>query len=216
MTDEEIIAIIEQEFKEKIFSTTEQYLEIHGPVYIDGKLHVERFDRENDNGIVIAYLPVQDERFYFTACIDTKNNTFNGLNTESYNQVYFTATSEELSEIELSTMTKLNPTKGWSKGDLRKNGKSKHTFSRISIEPNPEPDEFEDKLHKLLDYLEQDKEGILQLVNKAEAWIGVHMKIHNGNGMIGGIHLDDISIQRMAALGLSIDFDMYVGGNMFL
>lgn len=77
------------------------------------------------------------------------------------------------------------------------------------------PDEFEDKLKKLLDHLEQDKDGIKRLVDNANGYIQVAMEIHNGNGMIGGPNIDIIHIKRMAVLGLSINFDLYVGGNKF-
>jgi hypothetical protein len=81
--------------------------------------------------------------------------------------------------------------------------------------PNPEPDEFEDKLKKLLDFLEQDKDGIKKLVDNANGYIQVAMDIHNGNGMIGGHNIDTDDIGRMNDLGLSINFDLYVGGNSF-
>jgi len=112
-------------------------------------------------------------------------------------------------------MTKLTPTEFWNKGDLRKRGKSNHTFSSFTILPNPEPDEFEDKLKKLLDFLEQDEDGIKQLVNNASGYIQVAMNIHNANGMIGGQNIDKDDIRRMNNLGLSINFDLYVEGNSF-
>ena len=62
---------------------------------------------------------------------------------------------------------------------------------------------------------EQDKDGVKRLVDKAHGYIQVAMDIHNANGMIGGPHLDTSDIRRMNELGLSIDFDLYVGGNHF-
>lgn len=112
-------------------------------------------------------------------------------------------------------MTNLIPTKFWSKGDLRKNGKSYCTFSNFEILPNPEPDEFETKLKKLFDILEQDKEGIKWLVEHANGYIQVAMDIHNANGMIGGPNIDADDIRRMNELNLSVNFDLYVGGNRF-
>jgi heme oxygenase len=109
----------------------------------------------------------------------------------------------------------LPPTEIWNKGDFRKSGKSNYTFSNFTILPNPEPDQFKDKLRKLLDHLEQDKDGIKQLVNNANGHIQVAMDFHNGNGMIGGPSIDSIDIKRMSELGLSIDFDLYVSGNKF-
>jgi hypothetical protein len=93
------------------------------------------------------------------------------------------------------------------------------SFSKVSfipgLLPNPEPDEFEDKLKKLPDLLEQDKEGVKRLVDKAHGYIQVAMDIHNANGMIGGPNPDTTDIRRMNEPGLSINFDLYVGGNQF-
>lgn len=213
MTDQEAIELIEKEFREKSLGLTKQYLEIHSPIYVEGKLIVERIDRDCKEEIIIAYLPVLDERFYFAVYLDTKTKKVAGLGTEAYHRVYFRATSESLSIEDLKAMTHLAPTKCWNKGDLRKNGKSTHTFSSFEILPNPEPDEFEDKLKKLLDFLEQDKEGIRRLVDNASGYIQVAMDIHNANGMIGGPNIDQDDIRRMSDLKLSINFDLYVGGN---
>ncbi|THU39754.1 DUF4279 domain-containing protein [Niastella caeni] len=215
MTDQQAIELIEKEFKVKTLGVTEQYLEIHSPIYTDNKLKVDRIDRDTKGEFLIAYLPVLEERFYFAVYINTKTNEGTGVGTEAFHRVYFRATSETLSADELKAMTSLTPTEFWNKGDLRKSGKSHHTFSHFEILPNPEPDEFEDKLKKLLDLLEQDKDGIRRLVDKANGYIQVAMDIHNGNGMIGGHNIDTDDIKRMNDLGLSINFDLYVGGKSF-
>ncbi|MCD0457726.1 DUF4279 domain-containing protein [Chryseobacterium sp. LC2016-27] len=215
MTEQQIIELIQKEFKEKTLGLTEQYLEIHSPIYADNKLKIDRIDRDKTDKLIIAYLPVLDEKFYFAVYIDTKSNEVISIDTEAYHRVYFRATSETLSSDELKVMTCLTPTELWNKGDLRKSGKSNYTFSNLTILPNPEPDEFEDKLKKLLDFLERDKEGIKQLVEKTDGYVQVAMEIHNGNGMIGGHNIDIDSIKRMNDLGLSINFDIYVCGNSF-
>lgn len=215
MTDNQAIEIIEKEFKEKTLGVTEQYLEIHSPIYKDNKLQVDRIDRDRKDELIIAYLPVLDEEFYFSVCINTRTNEVTGVGTEAHHRVYFRATSELLSADELIAMTNLKPTETWTKGDPRKNGRSNYTFSNFKILPNPEADEFEDKLEKLLDLLERDKDGIKQLVDKANGYIQVAMDIHNGNGMIGGHNISSDTIRRMNDLGLSINFDLYVSGNSF-
>ncbi len=215
MTDKQVIDLIEKEFKEKTFGVTEQYLEIHSPIYIDGRLKVERIDKERKDGLIIAYLPVLNERFYFAVYIDSETNEITNVGTEADHRVYFWATSETLSVEELKEITILKPTEFWNKGDLRKDGIPNRNFSHFKIRPNPEPDEFEDKLTKLLDLLEQDKEGIKQLVNIADGYIQVAMDIHNGNGMLGGETINADNIRKMSELGLSINFDIYVGGNSF-
>ncbi len=111
-------------------------------------------------------------------------------------------------------MTTVKPTGGWDKGD-KWNDKTFRKYTAVHFEPNPEPDEFEDKLRKLLDYLEQDKEGILSLVEKAEGHIQVAMEFHNGNTMLGGPYISKENIKRMSSLNLEIDFDLYANGKFF-
>ena len=214
MTDEQAIELIEKEFQEKTFGVTEQYLGIHAPIYINNKLQIERIDRDH-NKLIIAYLPIQDERFYFAVYIDGDSGELINIGTEPYHRIYFFATSKNLSETELKALCSLSIYESWNKGDLKKNGRSAHNFSALKIMPNSEPDEFEDKLDKLLTYLETDEEGIRQLVEKAEGYIQVAMDLHNGNGMIGGPNISRESVSRMHNLGLSINFDLYVGGNSF-
>jgi hypothetical protein len=118
---------------------------------------------------------------------------------------------------ELSQMTTLTSTRGRNKGDKRNphGGKVERKRSTIDFEPNPEADEFEDKLTKLLDYLEQDLAGVGNLVNKAGGYIQVYSSFHNGNTMIGGHHIDKDHINRMSKLNIEIDFDISADGNFF-
>ena len=133
MTDLQVIELLEREFKEKTLGETEQYLEIHSPIYADNKLKVDRIDRDKRDDLIIAYLPVLNEKFYFAVYIDTKTNEVTGIWTEAYHRVYFRATSETLTVDELKAMTRLTPTDFWNRGDLRTNGRSNHTFSNFNI-----------------------------------------------------------------------------------
>jgi hypothetical protein len=111
-------------------------------------------------------------------------------------------------------MTKLKATGGHNKGDQRGQNVL-WKWSSISFEPNPEADEFEDKLTKLLNYLEQDREGVEKLVNNANGHIQVYSSFHNGNTLIGGHHIDKDHIRRMGKLNLEIDFDINADGHLF-
>ena len=118
---------------------------------------------------------------------------------------------------ELSELTKLTLTRGINKGDKKNpdGGKIEWKESSIFIEPNPEADEFEDKLTKLLGYLECDSEGIRKLVSNANGHIQVYSSFHNGNTMIGGHHLEKDHIKKLSKLNLEIDFDISANGNFF-
>jgi hypothetical protein len=216
MTDNLVIERAIDELQSKRFGTTEQLLEIHEVVYVDNKPKILRVDTEADDGTAIVYFPIKGEKFYLAVWLDTiPEVSVRAVGTENYNAVYLKVISNDLSFEELSSLTTLKPTRGWSKGDRRKSGKSFYNFSALHFEPNPEPDEFQDKLRKLLDFLEQDKEGINKLMDKASVEVQVATVFHNGNTMLGGHHLDKETIKRLAALNLELDFDLYAEGKFF-
>ena len=215
MADSLIIQKATEELETKTFSMTEQFLKIHQVVYENDKPKVARIDRENEDGTAIVYFPIKGEKFYLAVYVDTEPDvSVRHVNTQAYNFVCFKAVSEVYSFDELSKMTKLESTGGHNKGDKRgRNALWKH--SSIFFEPDAEADEFEDKLRKLLDFLEQDKDGIATLVDKADGYIQVASNFHNGNTMLGGHQLNKGIIKRMANLNLAIDFDLYADGNFY-
>jgi len=213
MTDSEIIKKCLEELESKRYGPTEQFLNVLNLEYDDeGKPIIARIDRDKDDGTVRVYFPVENQRFYFVMYVHDDSPTEVTCSTESYNRVYFRATSETLDFDQLSSFTILKPTGGWSKGDSRKVGKGVYNFSSIEFTPNPEPDEFEDKLDNLLKFLAQDEAGVKKLVEIANGYIQVAMNFHVGNSMLGGPHLSNATIKRMNTLNLEIDFDLYIEG----
>jgi hypothetical protein len=215
MTDEQVKDLIQTELRQKSLGVTEQYLEIHEIVSEGGELKIVRIDRESEEGSIIAYIPIKDEYFCLAVYIDERNETIQNIGTESRNQVLLRATSNELTFNELQSMTKLKATRSINKGDLKSNKELKHAFSVLDLEPNPEPDEFEDKLEKLLTFLEQDKEGIHSLVKESNVWVSVTMDFHYGNQLLGKAFISLHIIKRLSALNLAIDFDFAAWGNPF-
>jgi hypothetical protein len=215
MTDIQIIQKATEELSAKAFGVTEQFLKIHDVVYENDKPLIARVDTEKEDGTAIVYFPVKDENFYLAIYLDTMPKvSVRHVNTESHNSVYFKAVSEVYNFNELSKMTELKSTNGRNKGDKR-GGNAIWKRSSIFFEPNPEVDEFEDKLRKLLDFLEQDKIGIAALIDKANGLIEVVSHFHNGNTMLGGHYLDKKIINRISNLNLSIEFDLYADGNFY-
>ncbi len=134
---------------------------------------------------------------------------------EPYHCVSFKASSKTLPLGQLAEFTTLKTRGGWNKGDKMKSGNATYKDSLLVIEPNPEVDEFDDKMNKLLNYLEQDPEGINKLVDSAGGYIQVASIFHNGNTMLGGNHLNKEMIRRMSNLNLAIDFDLYAKGEFY-
>lgn len=216
------LIIIERAIEElaaKRFGVTEQFLEVHQIAYADGVPMIVRVDTEKEDKTAIVYFSVVDHKFYLAIYLDTVPDvSVRWVGTEPYHSVYFSASSENLSLKELANSTKLTFTRGRNKGDGKNpNGKAGIVWkrSRIDFEPNPEADEFEDKLTKLLTFLEQDATGVIDLVDKADGYIQVYSCFHNGNTLIGGHHIERDHIRRMGKLNLKIDFDISADGYFF-
>lgn len=216
MFEDRVSIKITQEISKRTWGVTEQFLRVHEIVFVNGVPKIDRIDTEKTDGTVIAYVSVKDESFHFAVYFDNKE-TLNiiAVGTEAYNSVYFRATSDNLTFDELTSLTTIKSTGGWSKGEKMKYGTGVYRFSSMTIEPNPEPDEFEDKLRKLLDLIEHDYAGIKELTERAYGQIQVAIKFHNGNTMLGGFHLDKSIVNRLNNLNLSVDFDVYAEGKFF-
>ncbi len=215
MSDEEVSQLIIKEFSERTLGVTEQYLELHEAIYENGFPKIDRIDRESRSNLVIAYLPVKDEYFSFAVYIDPEKREIFNMGTESRNLVYLRATSELLTSIELQSFTKLKASKAWNKEDFKPNKKSRYSFSCIEFNPNPEPDEFEDKLKNLINFLEEDKNGILELAAHSNAYIQVIMDFHAGNQLLGSAFINLESIRKLNELNLEVSFDFTAWGKPF-
>ena len=218
MTNSLIIEKAIEEVKTKTLGVTEQFLNIHKIVYENNRPKIARIDTDKvDEAIVYFY--VKDENFFLAVYVDTKPNvSVRWTNTEPYHCVYFRASSDTFSLKELAEFTNLKSTRGRNKGDKKRPNSVTQILwkeSTLEFEPNPEADEFEDKLTKLLDFLEQHKEGVDKLVNNGNGYIQVYSSFHNGNTLIGGHHIDKNHIKRMSKLNLEIDFDISADGNFF-
>jgi len=149
--------------------------------------------------------------FFLSIYFSKENNEITNVETENGNQVYFTATSENLTFEQLSELTKLSGLSGWSVNDDRKVGKGKYNFSRLTFEPiKSRAYDLDEKLKLLLNELEKDTKGIKKLTEIADAGISIHHQQYiDGNK---GINFDIEIINRLSNLNLGIDIDQYVHG----
>jgi hypothetical protein len=213
MNETALLAVATQEIEQPTFGVVEQFLEIHEIAYQNGKPEVAGI-AVDEAAQATVYFKVKDHVFYFAIYLDTGPEIqVSGAATEDFARVSFDAHSETLSLQQLRSFTSLIPTEFYEKGDEIITGRA--TINSIEFEPNPEPGATENKLKKLLTFLEQDAVGIKRLVAEAAGIIWVHTVFHNGNTMLGGIHLDKEDIQRLAALNLEINFDLFAEGNFF-
>lgn len=216
MENAELIAAATKEIEHPTFGVVEQFLEIHEIVYQDGKPVVDGIKIDDSGKQATVYFAVKAAAFHFAVTLGTEAEIqIMGADTEDFCYVSFEAYSESLSLQQLASLTNLRPTNSYDKGDKIGIGDLTADGSSMEFKPNPEPGATEEKLKKLLSFLEQDVTGVRRLVDEAGGIIQVHTVFHNGNTMLGGIHLDKEDIRRLAALNLEIDFDLYAEGNFF-
>jgi len=215
MDKSQLIAAALAEITTPSWGVTKQFLAVHTIAFEGATPKVAGITINDEKDHATVYFSVEGEKFYLAVSVSIPQLKMEGAWTEDWHCVTFHATSETLNVHQLTALTSLKPTKTQNVGDQRgRNGQWR--YHAIEFEPTPGPDTFECKLDKLLTFLEQDAGGIRSLADKAGGYIRVISVFHNGNTMLGGPHLGKRIVQRMAALNLAIDFDLYAEGNFFI
>lgn len=193
-------------------TTTTQYLEVMDLEVENGKPKVERVDLDSIEETNVVYFVIKDEPFFLSVYFSKDDNEITNVGSEMGSEVYFTATSESMSYDQLSKLTNLQGLKGWNKGDTRKYGNGKYTFSRIIFDPfECQAYNLEAKLLLLLNEMEKDKEGVIRLTKLVDAGIVLHLQhFVNGNQ---GVGFDSETIKRLSNLNIGVEIDQYVSGN---
>ena len=208
-----IVAIAATEALNPTIGTTQQFLEVHSVAFENGVPKVAGISIAADQQLATVYFAVADQKFCLAVSVSLVTLTVEYGWVEDYHRITFHATSESLDVRQLLALTSLTPAHIQKKGDAR--GNRKWPYRAIEFEPNPEPGPFEDKLEKLLSFLEQDPTGARALVDQAEGYVRVISEFYNGNTSLGGIHLNKAVVRRLAALNLEIDFDLNAVGEFY-
>ncbi len=141
-----------------------------------------------------------------------ETNELQRTSIENGNMVCRTATSEELNFGELSKTTESFPWKGWSKGDIMPNGRSKFYYSRATYGSiKSKLFELDSALKLLLTELEKDVRGVQELAIKANAQIAVTRYLYVSSYL--GFQISSETIARINHLNLTLGFEQYVSGN---
>jgi len=201
----------EEELSSPQFELTKQFLAVNIIERDESSNYVcDRYEINSEENTISFYFKIEGEEYFFCVLINLNGNDVTWVYPENSNRCYLTATSEELSLKELSEITRLNYSSGWSKGDIRKNG-SAYTFSRINFEFYEKKSyAMEILLALVLDEVEKDKEGVIELAKKACASISICK--HQYISANAGIFLDAEIMARLSSLNLKLDIDMYIAG----
>jgi len=200
-----------KELNNPTFNITKQYLAVMKIDIENDAPKIARISNKPESPTIDIYFHIKHERFFLVVSVRKKPIEVDWIWIESGHQVYFTATSKELTYNELTKQLSLSPLSGWSKEDKRKQNQQKYTFSRVIYEPNTnEAYELEEKLIELLSELEKDTQGVRSLSKIAETSISIcrHQYISANTG----IHFNMDIISRLNKLNLEIDIDTYISG----
>jgi len=210
---EKYVSVAIQELISPEFEVTKQYLEVMEVEVSQESHRVARVAFDDTAKTAAVYFHVKDERFYVVVNLSICDSPeVEWVWIESGHRVYLAAKSEILSFDELSVLFPFEPLSGWSKGEIRKNGKVPYKSTYVSFEPNEnEAFGLEEKLLELLERLEGESQAMSKLVGNSNAYISICR--HQYISANAGIHLDLGILHKLSAMNLELDIDTYIVGS---
>jgi hypothetical protein len=208
----EVKEAIEKEIKDRHLSATAKYLKMYNPVYQKGKLQFDAIDKAKEGNIVVAYLPVEEQQFYFAVSVDTDAKRVISFSTEAKYSIFLRATSIVHNVDVLRSFTSLIPTQSWNKGDKNPNANFDYFFSAITFEDKLGAGTLEDKLDVFLSVLEQDTVGLQKLSSASNVYIQVIARHCVAEGNLSSIVWTKDLIKRLSALDIEVNIEQYVEG----
>ncbi len=207
----EIKETIEKEIKDRHLSATAKYLKMYNPVYQKSKLQFASIDKPKDGNVVVAYLPVEGQQFYFAVSVDIDAGRVISFSTESHYIIFLRATSILHKSETLRSFTTLTPTQYWDKGDKNPNANFDYFYSAITFEDKSNVGSLEEKLDVFLSMVEQDKEGIKKLSNASNLYIQVIARHCIADGNLSSFTWSKEMLKRLYELNLEVNIEQYVG-----
>ncbi|MFN0207062.1 MAG: DUF4279 domain-containing protein [Planctomycetota bacterium] len=123
-------------------------------------------------------------------------------------RVYFGVINFNVDPRSITEILGLSPHQTWRKDDPGPQ-RSRRTHDRWEFRgPKCEVASFEEQLDELLSILEGRRDRVLQVVNQFKA--GIYCTAMYRETVNPGFHLSEDAIRRIAGLGLSCDFDLYI------
>ena len=123
-------------------------------------------------------------------------------------RVYFGVFNFASDPQSITEILGIEPHESWCKGEAGP-GNSTRTHDRWELRGTKcSIDSFEEQLDELLSILEGRRDQVRQVVEQFEAGICCTATYHEDANP--GFHLSETIIGRLASLGLSCDFDLYL------
>ena len=194
------------------FELTKQYMANNKLIFNNNLPVIEDVILNEQEKKALVYFPIFKENFYMVIIIhleDEIKTCF--INTSAGNRVELFVASEEFSLEELLKRIDIVPTNQWMKGEkVGCNGQFKHS-GFIYAPINKKTGEVEDKLTILVNELLPRKKMILNLLEIAD--VEIQVTYYGYKDQMWGINLEKDLIKKISELNLSLDIDLYAGGN---
>ncbi len=210
--ESELIERAISEIEHPTLDSTKEYLEVHSVRVHYNTPKVDRIDVDSFEDAIAVYFPIVDEGFLMVVHFWKDTQELHRVTIENSNRAYITATSTKLNFDQLAATTESFAWKGWSRGELMPNGRSKYYYSRVTFGPmKSSAYTLNTALKFLLEILEKDIPRVRKLAKIAEAQIGISRDLYISSDM--GFRIERDTITRINNLHLSIDLEQYVSGN---
>ncbi len=169
--------VAKDEIINKRFWVTQQYLEVHNILFENWKPKIARIDFNQSDDDVLVYFPIENEEFFlFIRLSKWPDIEVQWVWMESWNEVYFSAYSEEYSFEDLKKCLKFRSLEWNNKWDIIPKSKWKRKYKNSFLNYDPIKNtayDLDEKLKLLLTELEKDKEWILKLSQIADLEITI-------------------------------------------
>lgn len=198
-----------QEVLNPSLTLTRQFLAVNKVIFKEGVPFIEDIILDPEENLARVYFPIEGEQYYLVVTlVPEPNPIIRGIAISPGNEVYFAVKSETHSPEELLTLAAIEPTRTWRRGE--RNGKLPlHNGFEIRFSEKKTGD-VEDKLRSLLDTLLLFRTDLSHLSPIASA--GIYIVYYGYKEQMGGIHLDEEMIGKLAELHVPVDIDLYASG----
>jgi hypothetical protein len=215
LNDALAIEIARAELAHPTFAVTEQYLEVHILEQEGEEPRVAAVVRVE--GRVDVYFRLKGQSYFLVIPVNPEGEGWavGCCRAEARSRVTLVIRSETMTAPEITEVLGLTPTESFSKGDAHLLPQLKplgpRTFTGWFLSPDEDvPGEVETKLSRLLDLTESAAPSIRELANRCDVVVAV---LYNGySNQMWGLSFEARDVARLAALGVSIDVDLYASG----